>query len=352
MANESNNAEEQLKAYAAERRQAVPGAMHPATRNLLQGEVRRAFGNPEAERRARLRWRWLQAIAWLVILAAIPIFLMPRNPSEKKMDEATPTSSKDVNLPTDNAPGHSAIVLSDTKEPVKPPVTEPPAKEAVAIAAKAAPAGSAQLRDEVKTETSSRQFPMLQQEVATQPAKKEKDQEQLAVSVVTAKQTALARSAAAPAAATPAPATSIEVSNLTLNFANTVPNQQILSNFKFEQNGQRLKISEKDGSVYPGRVLSQQGGVDVFQAAGMNRTLHKATIITGQVVRATSGNIAQQAPGVSGTQNVYVNNNRVANDSAQNSANNAYNNNEVRVQGAAIVGNTQYKVDAQVTPGP
>src|SRR6478672_6606894 len=117
MANEPNNAEEQLKQYAAERRQQVPGEIHPATRNVLQGEVRRTYGSPEEERRANRRIWWFKAVAWIAVLAAIPLFLMPRNPATKE-DQLHP--SKDVALPTAHKSG-AQIELSDTKEPVKPP---------------------------------------------------------------------------------------------------------------------------------------------------------------------------------------------------------------------------------------
>jgi hypothetical protein len=154
--------------------------------------------------------------------------------------------------------------------------------------------------------------------------------------------------------------TPLAATNLTLNFANNVPNQQVLSNFRLEQTGARLKIVENDGSVYPGRVLSGQAGNYAFQAAGMNRTLNKATIITGQVVRAdlaalgrqqqATANNLQNAPAAQNTRNYYANN--ATSNAASNNSNVANNSSdEVRVQGAAIIGNTQYKLDAQPAPG-
>src|SRR5690349_17938690 len=114
MANEPNNAEEQLKQYAAERRQQVPVEIHPATRNMLQGEVRRVYGSPEEERRATLRMRWLQAFAWIAILAAIPLFLLPRQPKDEA-PAAAPSRPGEVTLPTEKKKGEAPIVLSDTK---------------------------------------------------------------------------------------------------------------------------------------------------------------------------------------------------------------------------------------------
>src|SRR5688572_931634 len=51
--------DETLRAYAQERRKAADISLHPATRNLLQGEVRRVFGAPEPQpwwKRLRAFW--------------------------------------------------------------------------------------------------------------------------------------------------------------------------------------------------------------------------------------------------------------------------------------------------------
>src|SRR5687768_3164018 len=124
MANEPNNAEEQLKQYAAERRQQVPPEIHRATRNVLQGEVRRVYGSPQEERRAGLRMRWLQAFAWIAILVAIPLFLLPRQPKDMTPPPA-PARPGEVTLPMEKTKGEAPIVLSDTREPVAPIVVAP-----------------------------------------------------------------------------------------------------------------------------------------------------------------------------------------------------------------------------------
>jgi hypothetical protein len=330
MANEPKNAEEQLKRYAEERRQHVPGEIHPATRNILQGEVRRTYGSPEQERRGRVRLRWLQALAWLAIVAAIPLFLMPRNPARKNPEQAVPSTANEVTLPAANAPGEAPIELSDTKEPVAPPVVAAPTAAPVAALEPTVATGGAS-RDEAKDRQMMTRAPRA--EVERSLGRESKKAEAAVLTAATAS----------------LEVAGISANNTRLNFANTIPNQQILNQFQFEQTGQRLKISEKDGSVYSGRYLSQQNGNETFQAAGINRTLNKATIITGQVVRPNLANpTQQQAPATSNTQQVYSNN--AANNSLLNN-NNTYTDNNVRVQGAAIVGNTQYKVDAQATPG-
>jgi hypothetical protein len=308
MANEPNNAEEQLKQYAGERRQQVPGEIHPATRNVLQGEVRRVYGSPEEERRASLRMRWLQAFAWIAILAAIPLFLLPRQPKDVAPPAATPSRPGEVTLPMEKKKGEAPIVLSDTKEPVAPIMVAP---------------------DSAPTPTAS-----------AGPRKVLVNASPKAVSVPTAPR-AEADAGIAPAVArveleTRARAMEVAgaaaVNNTKLLFANTISNQQVLDRFQFEQTGERLKITEaNDGSVYSGRVFSQQAGADNFQAAGFNRTLNKGVILTGQVVRLQNSVSQQQQPALNNVQN--------------NTANL-----DVRVQGQAIIGNSQYKVDAQVAP--
>lgn len=321
MATEPNNAEEQLKQYAAERRQQVPQEIHPATRSLLQGEALRTYGSPEQHRRARLRLRWMQALAWLVIAAAIPLFLLPRNPNDNA-PAAAPTKPGEVTLPTEKKRGEAPIVLSDTKEPVAPVVLAPPA-----------PSGAQPAPAPLKTLAESREQP--KQEVTTRSARFERDQtvETLAARAASASPTK--------AAAKDAPASA------RLLFANSISNQEVLNEFRLEQTGERLKITDtKDASEYSGRVFSQAGGVASFQAAGFNRTLNQAAILTGQVVRATQAGLAPQQPRQSTATQL---------DSLQNNASNAGqfgSADNVRLQGQATIGNNQYKVDAQAMPAP
>jgi hypothetical protein len=357
MASEPNNAnaEEQLKQYAAQRRQHVP-ALHQATRNLLQGEVRRVYGSSDQERRSRLRLRWFQALAWLVILAAIPLFLMPRNPSPR-LQEAVPTQQNEVTLPSASAPGEAPIVLSDTKEPVRPPATEPSAPAAASLSVSGGAMKSKDAPEILRQETAAASAPTPAPRDLPKSAPMEMMRSANLERERVAAQDASKKAEVAEAVAKPQ---SPIATNLTMNFANTIPNQQVLSNFRIEQTGARLKIVENDGSVYPGRVLSGQAGNYAFQAAGMNRTLNKATIITGQVVRAdanvlgrqqqATANNSQNTAAAQNTRNFYANN--ATSNAASNNSNVANNNSEeVRVQGAAIIGNTQYKLDAQPTPG-
>jgi hypothetical protein len=135
------------------------------------------------------------------------------------------------------------------------------------------------------------------------------------------------------------------------SFANNVQNQQVLNEFKLEQSGARLKITEPDGSVYPGRILTN----GAFNAAGYNKTLKKPLIFTGQVMRASIANVAQQqvqAQTATAKSAPVQNQATAGNLSANNFSNVSNNPEELRVQGQAISGNNQYKIDAQLQLAP
>jgi hypothetical protein len=202
--------------------------------------------------------------------------------------------------------GEAPIVLSDTKEPVAPVVVAEPPVAASAPAPQPALARSA-------------------------PATRSDAQAEQREAV--AKDEALALSGA------------VAVAN-NLSMANIVSNQPILNRFNFEQNGARVKISEADGSVYPGRVTSQQNGNDIIYAAGFSRSLNQAVTFTGQVVRPSLASTRQQQQQRTVDSDAEFSRNTLSNFDPNVRVT------DVRVQGQATVGTSQYKVDAQLTPGP
>jgi hypothetical protein len=304
MSAEPNNAEEQLKRYAEERRQVVPNEIHPATRNVLQGEVARTYGRPVTGGRT-LRWRWMQAVAWIVILVAIPMFFMPRNPATKTEEQSLPGARQDQEVLLDaKTPAATApIVLSDAPAPVVP--TAP----SVAGVAEAAPQ-----RKVTVTQTSARAR-----------VSKERDESKDASKKLEVR-----------AAAAPSPLAADAVAANELSFANNVASP-LLNNFRMQQTGTNLRIlDDADGSEYPGKIFSQTAAADAFRATGLNRKLNQTVTITGQVVRMQYAN-SQQAQ-----------QSRVSNFS--NPAAN-FNRDDVRVQGQAVYGdNNQIKIDAQLAP--
>jgi hypothetical protein len=384
MASEPNNAsanaetEKRLKQYAAERRQSVPASMHQATRNILQGEIRRTYGASDRDRRSRIRLRWFQALAWLIIFAAVPLFLIPHHPDLARPAHSVPSTPNEVNLPTANAPGASPLVLSDTKEPVHPvgEVSQDSVKQTLATAAAVAPApapAASPAESKEKDSAAMRGVPTSAPQRETEVRLRTREElKPMPVSRAAVPRRDLAVPESLKKAETKSEFPKIETTANTLNFANTVPNQMILNNFKIEQTGARLKIVDQDGSVYAGGVLTQQAGNDVFNVAGYSRTLNKATVITGQVVRANLANLGRQqqaqqtqpqpAIGGAAASNLQaaqssrvplLSNNSAKTGNTAISNNSAYINNadEVRIQGNAIVGNKQYKLDAQAAPG-
>jgi hypothetical protein len=339
MANEPNNAEEQLKQYAEDRRQMVPGEIHPATRNMLQGEVARTYG-AQTQKRAPVRMRWLPALVWILILGAIPLFFLPRNPESKKSQEALPAKENEVVLPSQSQPGEAPIELSDTATPVLPPAIAPvtaPIEKDMPVAEKAKTAA-----------------PVAREELAADSGRDVSVQKANARNMVPQKLETRQISPTAgvtPASATaPAPvALSAEAAanNQRLSFVNIKATPQALNNFQMEQTGARIKVLDADGSVYPGRALTN----GTFHVAGMNKTLNKPVVFTGQVTVANSpvSNLnvqdiasnyrAQNVQAFQNVQNQSVLNNNAANVSQ-----------DVRVQGQATVGSVQYKIDAQARP--
>jgi len=336
MANEPNNAEEQLKQYAEDRRQMVPGEIHPATRNMLQGEVARTYGT-QAQKRAPVRMRWLPALVWILILGAIPLFFLPRSPESKKSQEALPAKENEVVLPTESKPGAAPIELSDTATPVKPPALAPatePAEKDASVAEKAQVVVPV-TREEVAVAPASAAAPAP---TAARDANllRARSVEKMETRQISA--TAATGSASADAAA----------NNQRLSFVNIKATPQALNNFQIEQTGARIKVLDADGSVYPGRALTN-GTISV---AGMNKTLNKPVVFTGQVTVANSpvSNLnVQDLANNYRAQNVQNFQNNVQNQSVLN--NNASNvSQDVRLQGQATVGSVQYKIDAQATP--
>jgi hypothetical protein len=352
MANEPNNAEEQLKQYAAERRQLVPGEIHPATRNLLQGEVARTYGGAAGEARKPVRLRWLPALVWIAILAAIPLFFLPRNPETKKTEEALPAKENEVVLPTQSKPGEAPIELSDTKTPVKAPnVISPRSADAAKDAVAPAPVAVAP--------TTPPPAPVMREEAQLAGSGGNMMQRSRTIEAVPKAQAGRAASEPVPVAA--AAPMAMAANNQRFSFVNNSATPQALKRFEIEQAGARFRVLDSDGSVYPGRTLSN----GTFHVAGMNKTLRQPVVFTGQVFRASlsaTNNLQQQSQAqgqITTTANsaaLAQNQNqtqRYFNNAANNSvySNLSNNSDELRVQGQALIGNNQYKVDAQSAPG-
>lgn len=358
----------------------VPGEIHPATRNMLQGEVARTYGTEEGRKRAPMRLRWLPALAWIAILAAIPLFFLPHSPETKKTQEALPSKENEVVLPTQSKPGEAPIQLSDTRTPVKPPevapvmAPAPAAREELAVAAERDTSVSTlRARNMTTKKMETRQISKdaaapapvdVAPTPTTAPVMREEAQVaggagsllmQRSRSVEAVPKSEVSRAAAEPApTGTVTPAAAVANSQR-FSFVNNSATPQALNKFQIEQAGTRFRVVDSDGSIYFGRGSTN----GAFHVAGEHRTSKQFVDFTGQVMRASlviSTNQQQQAPQqITTTANSAAGQNQIRsylNNASNQSLNNLSNNSdELRVQGQALIGNNQYKVDAQATPG-
>jgi len=92
--------DETLRAYAQERRKAADISLHPATRNLLQGEVRRVFGAAEPQpwwKRLRAFWPQLTFAGSMCLILGIAILSL-RQPPKNESSASTTTAEAEVEL--------------------------------------------------------------------------------------------------------------------------------------------------------------------------------------------------------------------------------------------------------------
>lgn len=342
MASEPNNpgAEEQLKRYAQERRKDAPGAIHPATRRMLQGEVTRVYGTRDESASAGWRrWMVTPSFAWgvaCVAMLGISIFVLQRPIPQKTVeDTAAPPAEApklveqaEVRPPASaNAPAREETVLlkeekrmaAKPEAVVSPTVQPPPTMPAPKSKAAESAGASTEIR-QVAREDNFRRREVLSTPAPAGPvvtlndeaiSEKELDSIQFsnlaAVTAETAKKDAVSR-AAAPA------------------------QQQVLTRFQMLQRGNKMQIVDADRSVYPGVVVAQRDGTNSFRAEGTNQTLRQSVVVTGQYFRARAPYQLSQPQNRPQQQQ------------------NAITQDGYRVQGNAVVGrNTQVPIDAQVT---
>jgi hypothetical protein len=139
--------DETLRAYAQERRKAPEVSLHPATRNLLQGEVKRVFGSSQAAlpwwRKLRAFWPHFAFAGGLCLVFGIAVLSL-RQPS-RTLEEgrtesgATPqTAGKDMSVSPSDLPkelkkqekpaeAQGAGILNDSLQPAR---EAPPAEVA------------------------------------------------------------------------------------------------------------------------------------------------------------------------------------------------------------------------------
>jgi hypothetical protein len=298
--------------------------MHPATRRLLQGEVKRTFGAAPAPAGQSWRaWRWPLVALWGGMVALLVMFatinsqfhnLEPahskeegRRMKDEKSDALTRRSLPSA-APVDQRfsgprPGGIAPATVAESAPPPAPAAVPPAETAVAamqppvanatsaaaLDAAAAPAAAIPLLEPKLTspvpavpmpepKLSRQPLPMPQPNVSLAPRSappatfKFADRAPSGVASASAPPMAgFARSRSV--AAAPSPASDalevtadnfVQVRNRGREGAGPLPPSNLLSNFRMRRSGQNVSVFDADGSVYNGQVLDVESHGGAF----------------------------------------------------------------------------------------
>ena len=245
MADEPNKRmEEMLKAYADKRRQdpAASVELHPATRQMLQAEVARTYKHlPPASLVQRILTVWPRvafSAACLVVTLTLVFIVLPRKPAtqmaQRKLVEEE-LLARDSRL-TDKEKSDSTLnALLDAPAPTTStaPVTPP-----LASVDRLAKQNES---DEFKTKSEV----LAERRVDAGRLKLKREEAEKPVARQAYTDTLRARYAE--------PAKDAQLSLLQSQTAT----QAILSNFEFEQIGDQVRLIDGDGSVYSGKLVSQ-----------------------------------------------------------------------------------------------
>jgi hypothetical protein len=231
MADEPNKRmDEVLKAYADKRRQEAALELHPATRQMLQGEVARTYKQPSRAswlQRMILFWpRIAFAAACVAITLTLVLIIQPR---ERMMEIAQTTRPADNEEAEQIAPSGFADAPSPSTAPAMP---------------------GKQLDNFAKNEADG-----LKAKSEIADARKDVADVKLMREEIVPKETVARQSFANSADPSRARYTQQKQDvQLGAKLANV---QAVLNNFELEQRGSEIKITDEDGSIYIGNVISQ-----------------------------------------------------------------------------------------------
>jgi len=249
--------EELLRAYAKKRReQAEPALqMHPATRKLLQDEVKRTLGATAAPPRhswPALRWPLLVLgsgfAALLVMFAVINTqmrHLLPATaPMNQTLSQANPALKKSAPVAEGTAspvPGVASAKETAAVEPSGRSLAETPAPltpAALGGGGRAAVPAAAQTTFEALGAPAGSPGAVVENERGP----------------------AVALSASASRAPGVIAGEFVQIHDRTQEKAAQLPLSNVLSSFRLQRSGQNVRVVDADGSVYDGLVLSGVAG--------------------------------------------------------------------------------------------
>lgn len=300
--------DELLKAYAEKRRQDPGGSveLHPVTRQMLQGEVARIYGKPRATpwlSRLLAYWpRMAFAAACLAITFTLMLVVLPRRTMESMSQTEMAAASSDSRTVADK---EKSVLLEDLANSPAPPTSTAPAMPAPDLK---------RLDALAKNEVDEARAMAL-----AEPVRREKADAAKLMSEQAPKDVQL-RSyyINTPDAGRTRYMQRKQETQLGARLE-TVP--QVLDSFDFEQEGRNIRITDRDGSVYAGNVLSEQelkkqaavaGGAAAvagqtvagpatdqpvfFRAAGTNRSLRQLVSIEANISQVQTNVLPAIAP--------------------------------------------------------
>jgi hypothetical protein len=304
---------ELLEACARQQQQrAVPPLeMHPATRRLLQAEVRRVYPGPSSTATGKVRslftgfWPGMALTASLALLI-VPTVLLLLWPDNSTREQLAESQSNKTLLAKDDSVRDQNYFDNDAADR---------AAQRLGLAAGLETPASQQ--PQLKTQRAEERFSRL--DVAAAPAPQQLDPEwvsnaprlQYGLPPVPGPRPAIPpQAASAPdilqssrgfsvaareTALPPTPPPKPDIEGTPVGFfsqvdpqaryrqnLNSPPNPQVLTTFQLLQSGEIVRIIDADGSIYEGTLRPAQAGQAFsFRAAGTNRTLNQLVVFTG-----------------------------------------------------------------------
>ncbi len=331
MADEQNkDMEKILRAYTEARRKGADLPLHPATRKMLQTEVARRFKNGGHEplwSRVRAFWPQLAFGSGLCAILLVAVISLRHQPVHERQT-ASPVAATDSELRSESlnenlkkqAPNDRPASQAETLE----------RRDLANVPAPAAPQLSVRAQELDRATREEGQVKMKDGKAVPEQQAKRKTSASLRARVDEAR--VLQLQEAAPAQATGKetainPSAYARIDRLTnlgdalrLEFV-SVPNRgvqptgpQLLNSFQLEQQGDDVRITDKDGSVYLGQLFpeppaqpqnipsfsaatgrglgvaenTQGTSVRLLYAQGTNRTLAKQVRLEGRYLERTN----------------------------------------------------------------
>ena len=309
MPDENSKMDEMLKAYAKKRREQAGESLelHSATRQLLQGEVKRKFGKARTRGRERSGWlTWWPRIAVASVLAVtVALLLVPALSKSKsramRMAAAKATSEQEAQFRRSEAAAPATATVA------------PAAKPAQNLSYTYSPPPQAPLEDAIVVTNSAA--------ISADEKAVRWDKNDVVAATVVMAPGSMAPNGSSVASGNAVDKVETDAAPKTFLFTQADTRKEpgdrdgnvaILQKFEFFQEGEHIRIKDTDGSIYEGLVLTkadmqlgtyglatdkterslndkakvdslQRNGNIPFQVMGTNVQLGKLVTLTGNI---------------------------------------------------------------------